>query len=88
MIPWIGAWGCRIMPRYRVIAYSPELDEAAHPDVEAVDAMAAAVTICCGPLITDGSQGGDLVAHVEPRNRPVDLWPAPPAETASLSHSR
>ena len=61
------------MGQYRVIAYTSDRDQAVHSDVEAADAMAAAVAICGGPLITDGSEGTNLVAHVAPINRPVDL---------------
>jgi hypothetical protein len=61
------------MPHYRVIAYTPDLEQAVHPNIEASDPMAAAVAVCGGPLMADGSDGAELVAHVAPMDRPVDL---------------
>jgi hypothetical protein len=61
------------MPLYRVISFTPDLQETVHTDVEAADAMAAALAICGGPLVEKPGDKTHFVAHVAPMNRPVDL---------------
>ena len=61
------------MGQYRVIAYTRDLEESVHTDVEAADALAAAVAICGEPLVEEPDDKTHFAAHVAPMDKPVDL---------------
>jgi len=57
-----------------VIRYKLNTKDAVHVDVEAADPMAAAITICGGPLAQSSMLGANLVALASPMIGPVQRW--------------
>lgn len=61
------------MDLYRVLRYEGDARKGTeHLNVEATDAMKAAVAICGAPLVASGEHG-PLCANVAPMDRPVEL---------------